>query len=172
MNYWKSHNKFPEYEISNCGKIRRNGKILKQQIDKCGYLRVRISVSNTKYSLKMHREVAIHWIENPDNLPQVNHIDGNKQNNHQSNLEWINNSDNQIHAIQLGLKVIKFGEEAPNFKHKLKVYNKNHVHIDTLVGNRDMISKGYDPRLVNACLHGKRKTHRNCYFIKEENLCT
>ena len=52
----------------------------------------------------VHREVAKLFIENKENKPQVNHIDGDKLNNHYLNLEWVNNSENQIHAITSGLK--------------------------------------------------------------------
>ena len=52
----------------------------------------------------IHRLVAMHFIPNPNNLPQVNHIDGNTENNNVSNLEWCDNSHNQKHAYALGLK--------------------------------------------------------------------
>ena len=69
-------------------------KELKTQIDKKGYEKVKLN--GRTYSV--HRLVAEAFIANPDNLPQVNHIDGNKQNNDVSNLEWCDNSFNQKHA--------------------------------------------------------------------------
>jgi len=63
-----------------------------------------VSKSRTdKYSLPIHRLVAKAFIPNPNNFPQVNHIDGNKKNNCVSNLEWCDNSYNQIHASALKL---------------------------------------------------------------------
>ena len=58
----------------------------------------------------IHRLVAITFIKNPNNYNQVNHIDGNKSNNHVSNLEWVNNSMNQKHAFEKGLQRSRAGE--------------------------------------------------------------
>lgn len=62
----------------------------------------------------LHRIVAIAFIENPLNLPQVNHIDGDKLNNCASNLEWLSASDNCRHAIEEKLYVTAKGESAGN----------------------------------------------------------
>ena len=53
----------------------------------------------------IHRLVALHYVDNPNNYEYVNHIDGNKLNNHYTNLEWCTKSYNAIHAIRTGLKV-------------------------------------------------------------------
>ena len=81
-------------------------RILKQQLNHKGYPLVSLSHINDGKNNKMfsvHRLVAKAFIPNPNNLPQVNHIDGNKQNNHYTNLEWCDNSYNQIHAYRIGL---------------------------------------------------------------------
>lgn len=57
-------------------------------------------------NFKVHRLVAIHFVPNPLILKEVNHIDGNKLNNHDFNLEWSNRSDNMKHAFSLGLAKI------------------------------------------------------------------
>ena len=88
-----------EYEVSNFGRVRsltrklwngcgffvKEGKILKPRPLPTGYLRVNLSHDKTYY---IHRLVAEAFISNPDNLPQVNHKDENKQNNSVDNLEW------------------------------------------------------------------------------------
>jgi len=89
------------YEVSNTGLIRNKhtGYALKPSVDKKGYLRARLSRKNIKKSVRIHRMVAIAFIPNPNILPQVNHKDGDKNNNSVSNLEWSTNSDNMKHAI-------------------------------------------------------------------------
>lgn len=109
---WRKINGADErYEVSNTGKIRslnyKNSgliKELKPAKDKKGYLRTSILMQNGKYkTIKVHREIAKAFIPNPNNLPQVNHNDGNKENNTVSNLEWSTNIDNAHHAIEHGL---------------------------------------------------------------------
>lgn len=94
-------------EISNMGRarsmLRGSPYILKTQKDNKGYRRLRVTIAQQKISFKIHREVAKAFLPNKDNLPQVNHKDGNKDNNSVSNLEWISNRDNAAHAIHTGL---------------------------------------------------------------------
>jgi hypothetical protein len=93
------------YEVSNTGIIRNKDtkKVMKPHKDGKGYLRVSLSKNNIQATIKVHRAVAIAFIENPDNLPQVNHKDTNKENNTVWNLEWITNYENMQHAIRNGL---------------------------------------------------------------------
>lgn len=69
-----------------------------------GYKYVAIKVDGKMKNKTIHRLVAETFIPNPNNLPQVNHKDGNKNNNHVSNLEWITARDNNQHAIDKGLR--------------------------------------------------------------------
>ena len=87
-----------DYEITRDGQVinKTNGHILKPQPNGKGYLRVSIS----KQLKFVHRLVAEKYIPNPENLPQVNHIDGNKLNNSVENLEWVSNQENRNHAVE------------------------------------------------------------------------
>ena len=71
-------------EVSNEGRVRSllrgTPRILKTQVDNKGYHRIRVTIEQIKMSYRVHREVAKAFIDNPSNLPQVNHIDGNKEN--------------------------------------------------------------------------------------------
>lgn len=102
---WKDIPKYEGiYEISNYGRIKnkKTGKLKSQRNTFKGYLQVGLSNKGDK-TFRVHRLVAEAFIPNPNNLPQVNHKDGNKKNNRVDNLEWISNYDNMQHAIKLGL---------------------------------------------------------------------
>ena len=90
-----------DYEITKSGEIINihNGHKRVLQPNTKGYLRVMINGKN----LFVHRLVAEKYVPNPENKPQVNHIDGNKLNNHYTNLEWVTNQENRNHAIKYGL---------------------------------------------------------------------
>ena len=102
---WKIVKEFPNYEVSNLGEIRNKAtkKHLKQQIKEKGYKGVILHKNNKKYNLRVHRIVATEFIENPLNKPYVNHLNGNKADNRSKNLEWVTPSENNIHAINIGL---------------------------------------------------------------------
>lgn len=94
-----------KYKINKDGTIlnvKRN-RGLKQHVDKYGYSRVNLWVNGKVTQKQVHRLVAIEHIENPNNKPQVNHIDGDKSNNNAQNLEWVTNQENRDHAVRLGL---------------------------------------------------------------------
>jgi hypothetical protein len=96
--------------------IRLN-KILIPQQSNCNYYRVGLhGMTEKKHMISIHRLVAINFIDNPENLPCVNHKDGFKWNNGVSNLEWCTHSENTIHAFAIGLKHMGSGELNPYSK--------------------------------------------------------
>lgn len=84
------------YAVTSCGKVwsYRNEKFLKPKREKSGYLHVDLYKNGQMKSYKIHRLVAMAYIPNPDNLPQINHKDENKTNNCLQNLEWCDSKYN------------------------------------------------------------------------------
>lgn len=90
------------YHVSTLGVISRNNEVIKTRT-RNGYLSFTASIDNVQKDVYVHRLVAQTYIPNPNNLPCVNHIDGNKLNNAVSNLEWVTYKENSEHASDLGL---------------------------------------------------------------------
>lgn len=93
-----------DYIITKSGDVinKHNGHKVKPQPNAKGYLRFGVGGKQ----LFVHRVVATLYIPNPDNLPQVNHKDGNKLNNSVENLEWVTNQQNRDHAIKKHLHLM------------------------------------------------------------------
>ena len=86
------------YVLNNGTPVIVKGRQIAPIHKKEGYLQYALSKSGRRKKYYAHRLVAQAFIPNPDNLPEVNHKDGNKANNHVSNLEWVSKADNQKHA--------------------------------------------------------------------------
>lgn len=99
---------FEEYLISDSGQVfsTKTEKYLSIHNNvKIQYPQVHLWKDGKEYTFYVHRLVAIAFIDNPLNLPEVNHIDGNRTNNKVSNLEWVTSSENSYHASKTGLRV-------------------------------------------------------------------
>lgn len=101
---WKDIRGFEGYyQISNHGRLKSfkkmtQGKIMSVKHSGGWYLTVVLMADNQRLTKRIHRLVAEAFIPNPDNLPEVNHKDLNKQNNHVLNLEWTTTAENNEHA--------------------------------------------------------------------------
>jgi len=119
------------YQVSNMGSVRScyhvvmrsNGRkrtvypvTLKPQKSAHGYFMFNLSKNGKGKTIVAHRIVAIAFIPNPENKPQVNHKDGNKKNNHVSNLEWMTSKENINHSWMMGMSYTthagKFGDDS------------------------------------------------------------
>jgi len=94
------------YTIYSDGKVYSNKskKFIKPHIEN-GYYRIGLYIDGKPKTYKLHRLIGECFIEKPEGKNQINHKDCNKFNNDVSNLEWCNNSENQLHAYQNGLNV-------------------------------------------------------------------
>lgn len=113
MELWKIIDGYENYSISNMGRVKNNttGLVLKPADNGKGYKHVGLYDTNHKMkSIMVHRLVAYYFVPNPDNYPQVNHKDENKENNKASNLEWCTSYYN----INYGTHNIRTGLNNPN----------------------------------------------------------
>lgn len=133
MEVWKTINGYNErYEVSNYGNVRSKdmivngrlkdchkikGRILKPCNDKEGYKNIVLCINQKRKTFRLHRLVAIAFIPNPDNLPEIDHIDGDRTNNHLDNLRWSTRKANANNPItRKRVSESKTGELNPNFK--------------------------------------------------------
>lgn len=158
------------YQISNLGRVKRlcewvgnkyakkyvkKQSILKGTLDNVGYITVTLSKNSKNKKYRVHRLVSQFFIPNPDNFPQVNHIDGNKQNNNVNNLEWCDNNYNIHHAIKNGL----WGHRSDNIKKKVNQYDINNIYINSYESITEAEKKlGINNTSISQCCKGKRKT--------------
>jgi hypothetical protein len=156
------------YEVSNLGNVRSvsrvvkrkrgfafwKGRRLRKRIHSGGYYNANMSVDGVSHYRFIHRMVAEAFIPNPENLPFVNHIDGNKKNNNVENLEWCTEQENNIHALETGLRKIKL----------YKVVDLSGNVVYDSISLRELVGKGFQQPAISRCLSGKLKSHRKCTF--------
>lgn len=190
MELWKDINGYEGYyQISSQGNVRsvdrfdgvhdRKGTVIKPNLKQNGYLQVGLRKHNTRKWFGVHRLVAIHFIENPNNKPQVNHIDGNKQNNTIENLEWVTEKENQTHAAKRGLRDnmpkgerhTNYGKYGENSRSAKPVIRRDPKTGETKLYKAKILAKdeGFDVTSISKCCHGKLKTHKGYewYFAKD-----
>lgn len=166
---WKEINDIPNYEVSNLGNIRSKKTLRKL---KCGLVRgyPHIDLYNSKgrKNYYIHRLVAELFIPNPNNLPQVNHKDGNKLNNSVDNLEWCTCKENILHGIKNGLKIYKKGTQSAMYGKYGKNSNRA-IPILQFDLNNNLIKQwdsqieiqrelGYKQSVISNCCNGRGKT--------------
>lgn len=103
---WMLITDYENYAVSNIGNIKnvKTNKTLKQMDTNNGYKSVMLCKNNKKRIFRTHRLVAMMFLENPNDKPYINHINGIKTDNFVENLEWCTAKENDNHARKIGLK--------------------------------------------------------------------
>jgi hypothetical protein len=157
------------YEISNYGNVRSTSykgvRILKPSLTKCGYQNVILCVNQKKIHKLVHRLVAEAFVENPNNLNVVNHLDGNKTNNIPSNLEWCTTEQNNEHAYDNGL--LQRYEDRPAAKLTKEQVLKIPEYINMGATTDDLKNLfGVSRRCIDNIFEGKNWTGLGIDFTK------
>lgn len=176
---WKRVEGFEDYEVSNMGRLRSYKKggvrILKQSPNKKGYPSVKLCNPGIEQPLRVHRLVAQAFIPNPENKPQVNHIDGDKTNNTVYNLEWATNTENIQHAISMGLNTPpkntpRWGKDNHRSK-PVHMIDRNGKLVKTFPAVREASREmKVDSGSVSRCCAGRCKTARGYIWSFDKPL--
>lgn len=155
------------YGVSESGEVSNllTGKLLKPTINGNGYL---LFNAGAKHKLTVHRQVAQLYVPNPNNYPVINHKDGNKLNNHFSNLEWTTYSGNTRHAFDTGLidrkKLGRLGKLNSKSKPVLQLTKEGVLVREwdcTIQAEREA---GFNSATISETCNGKHKSHRGFIF--------
>lgn len=162
-------NNFPNYYITDDGRVytrrayaNKAGRVMKlRTFEHNGYVWCNLCYNNKVKHVSVHRLVAQAFIPNPNNLPEVNHINGHKNDNRVANLEWASRSDNLKHSFRVLGRVPtwkgKKGIESSKAKKIFQINNGKIVNV--FYGSREASdATGIGDSCIRAALTGRRKT--------------
>lgn len=146
------------YQVSNLGRVKATkGNIKSSRMQNSGYRTMDLYKNNVQKTCTVHRLVAIAFLENPHDKPNVNHKNGDKTDNRLINLEWVTVSENNNHAIRTGLrKTIKVIQKDLN-DNVIEVFDS--LKMASIKSNVSMPS-------ISRCINGISENTRGYKFIK------
>ncbi|QQM59991.1 HNH endonuclease [Lactiplantibacillus plantarum] len=164
VEFWKKHPDIEGIEISSFGRVRSvKGHYYKFYPINSGYLQAQFNINGKHVNKYVHRLVAQTFIPNPNNLPQVNHKDGDRTNNNSSNLEWCTSSYNCQYREKFGIS-----------NAELKGYPVFAINLSTLEVSR-FKSRGEASQLlgvyrnhISDVIKGKYKQTHGYWFVKAD----
>lgn len=147
------------YEVSDEGEVFRvasgigtkSGKRLAPGLNRGGYSQVNLSHQGTPSTKRVHRLVAEAFLENPHGYDQINHLDGDKTNNHVENLEWCTREQNTAHALKTGL----FFQKAVVATHKT---TGKRLEFPSMC---EAARHGFNHPSISLCCNNRQKSHKN-----------
>ena len=181
---WKNIEGYPNYQVSNMGRVkrlstgyyRRTEKILKPQLQNNGYLHIKLSQKDKTKCILVHRLVAQIFIPNHNNLPQVNHINEDKTDNRVENLEWCDRKYNINYGNGIS-KRVKTNKENGTYKKigeiNSKIRSKSILQFskdNSFIRKWDCIMDvqrelGYDSKQICSCLKNRQKTAKGFKWV-------
>lgn len=178
MEIWKAHPEYTGIEVSSLGRVQtldrvvstermtrfQKGRVLKQNDNGKGYLKVNIPINGKQASKKVHRLVAQTFIQNHDNLPQVNHKDCNRSNNNVSNLEWCTASYNQKYREKYGISQTEAAGH-PLFAIKMATLEVLHFCSQQEAGR----ALGFGQGNIGAVIRGKQEYTNGLWFVNDDD---
>lgn len=161
------------YQVSNLGRVKslekmagrsnRKEKILTQRKIR-GYFIAHLGSCNKFKNVAVHRLVSIAFIPNPENKPCVNHIDGNKENNHVENLEWCTRSENDLHAFRTGLRSAPTYWKNKNGAEHPKSKAVECVETGEIFESINLANKKLKTTHIGGACRGERKTVKGYHW--------
>lgn len=179
---WKPYPEFPFVEANQFGEIRtkdrvvtdRNGRklhikerVLKQQLLPNGYLYVHINVNGKIFNRYVHRIVACSHLPNPDNLPEVNHIDCDRTNNRLDNLEFCTHQENIAYCVKSG-RWVNNNPGKPVYAVDLETGKVFRFESQAEAGRQLGVSQGH----IGDVLRGEQNQAGGCWFTEDESEIT
>jgi len=157
--------KVKEGKKSYYTKVPLRERVLTPIIKTTGYVQNTLCKNMTTEIVSTHRVVAEHFIGNPLNKPQINHIDGNSSNNNINNLEWCTQSENMKHSYRVLGNVVwskgMYGKGTSTAKPVLQKTLKGKVIKRWDCGLDAVREGGFESSGISRCCQGKRNTHKN-----------
>ena len=175
---WKAHPEYAGIEVSTLGRVRTldkavpcrgngtrlvKGRVLKQRGTNNGYLQVHFKVDGKDVHKYVHRLVAQTFILNPNNFPEVNHLDCNRKNNNVSNLEWCSNAYNNWYRVKFGKS-----QGVPVLAVNLKTLEVSKFPSQSEAGRELGV---YQPNITRVIKGNLNQTH-GYWFVNDDNKAT
>lgn len=158
--------------INNHGRPRTAPMRLQANLQPDGYVGIVLPLSTGRKFCLVHRLVAEAYIPNPEGKPEVNHKNGDKSDNDESNLEWVTRSENSLHAYELGLRTPNRGqlgrtnEKSVLSKPVLRISKDGQI-MERYPSMSEAQRQGYSQGNIGSVIAGKRQSHKGWVWAFE-----
>lgn len=164
VEFWRKHPDIDGIEVSSFGRVRSAKEYCyANYLNKKGYLQVGFHMNGKQVTKRVHRLVAEAFIPNPNNLPQVNHKDGNRSNNNASNLEWCDNAYNSQYREKFGTS------SAEVLRHPVLVVNLTTLEVSRFPSQGEASRVlGFSQTNISAAISGRLKQTHGYWIINAD----